>query len=52
MEIAHFDPVAVRTDAVLRFEKTLNPCLTLTAFSLMLDLLKQYQFMLGDSTIA
>ena len=61
MEIAHFDPVAVRrtsvrlgvrTDAVLRFEKTLNPCLTLTAFSLMLDLLKQYQFMLGDYTVA
>ena len=60
MEIAHFDPVAVRrtsvrlgvrTDAVLRFEKTLNPCLTLTAFSLMLDLLKQYTLMLGDYTI-
>lgn len=60
VEIAHFDPVAVRrtsmrigvrTDAVSRFEKTISPTLSLTAFSLMLDLLKQYKLMLGEYTI-
>lgn len=57
LELGHFDPVAVRrtsmrigvrTDAVSRFEKTISPTLTLTAFSLLLDLLKQYKPMLGD----
>ena len=60
MEIANFDPVAVRrtsmrigvrTDAVSRFEKTISPTLSLTAFSLMLDLLSQYKTMLADYTI-
>lgn len=60
IEIAHFDPVAVRrtsmriglrTDAVMRFEKTLSPLLSLTGLSLMLDLLDQYKLMLGDYTL-
>ena len=61
IELAHFDPVAtrrtsmrigVRTDAVMRFEKTLSPLLSLTSLSLILDILKQYAPMLGDYTIA
>lgn len=60
IEIAHFDPVAtrrtsmrigVRTDAVMRFEKTLSPLLSLTAVSFILDLLTQYKPMLGEYTI-
>lgn len=60
IEIAHFDPVAVRrtsmriglrTDAVMRFEKTLSPLLSLTALSMMLDILEQYKLMLGDYTL-
>ncbi len=59
--MAHFDPVAVRrtsmrigvrTDAVMRFEKTLSPLLSLTSLSLILDILKQYTLMLGDYRIA
>lgn len=59
--MAHFDPVAVRrtsmrigtrTDAVMRFEKTISPLLSLTSLSLILDILKQYTLMLGDYTIA
>jgi phenylalanyl-tRNA synthetase beta chain len=61
IEIAHFDPVAVRrtsmrigvrTDAVMRFEKTISPLLSLTSLSLILDILKQYKLMLGDYTIS
>ena len=61
IEIAHFDPVAtrrtsmrtgVRTDAVMRFEKTISPLLSLTSLSLILDVLKQYVPMLGEYTIA
>ena len=60
IEIAHFDPVAtrrtsmrigVRTDAVMRFEKTLSPLLSLTSLSLILDVLKHYKTLLGDYTI-
>ncbi len=59
--MAHFDPVAVRrtsmrigvrTDAVMRFEKTISPLLSLTSLSLILDVLKQYTLMLGDYRIA
>lgn len=59
IEMAHFDPVAtrrtsmrigVRTDAVMRFEKTLSPLLSLTSLSIILDLLKQYAPMLWDFT--
>lgn len=59
--MAHFDPVVVRrtsmrigirTDAVMRFEKTLSPLLSLTSLSLILDILKQYTLMLGDYRIA
>jgi phenylalanyl-tRNA synthetase beta chain len=61
IEMAHFDPVAVRrtsmrigvrTDAVMRFEKTLSPLLSLTSLSLILDILKQYTLMLGEYRIA
>lgn len=61
IEMAHFDPVAVRrtsmrigvrTDAVMRFEKTISPLLSLTSLSLILDILKQYALMLGEYTIA
>ena len=61
IEMAHFDPVAtrrtsmrigVRTDAVMRFEKTISPLLSLTSLSLILDVLKQYAPMLGEYTIA
>ena len=61
IEIAHFDPVAVRrtsmriwvrTDAVMRFEKTISPLLSLTSLSLILDVLKHYTLMLGDYRIA
>ena len=60
IEMAHFDPVAtrrtsmrigVRTDAVMRFEKTISPLLSLTSLSLILDVLKQYAPMLGEYTI-
>lgn len=60
VEIAHFDPVAtrrtsmrigVRTDAVMRFEKTLSPLLSLTAVSVFLDMLAQYKPMLGEYAI-
>ena len=59
--MAHFDPVAVRrtsmrigvrTDAVMRFEKTISPLLSLTSLSLILDVLKQYTLMLGEYTIS
>lgn len=61
IEMAHFDPVVVRrtsmrigvrTDAVMRFEKTLSPLLSLTSLSLILDILKQYTLMLGEYRIA
>jgi phenylalanyl-tRNA synthetase beta chain len=61
VEMAHFDPVAVRktsmrinirTDAVMRFEKTISPLLSLTSLSLILDILKQYGPMLGEYRIA
>lgn len=60
IEIAHFDPVAtrrtstrigVRTDAVMRFEKTLSPLLSLTSLSLLLDLIQQYKSLLGSYSI-
>lgn len=60
IEIAHFDPVVVRrtsmrigvrTDAVMRFEKTISPLLSLTSLSLILDILKQYKPLLGDYAI-
>lgn len=38
--------IGVRTDAVMRFEKTISPLLSLTALSLILDLLKQYRTLL------
>lgn len=41
----------IRTDAVMRFEKTLSPLLSLTSLSLILDVLKQYAPMLGEYTI-
>jgi phenylalanyl-tRNA synthetase beta subunit len=44
--------IGVRTDAVMRFEKTLSPLLSLTSLSLILDILKQYTLMLGDYRIA
>lgn len=43
--------IGVRTDAVMRFEKTISPLLSLTSLSLMLDILKQYAPMLGNYTI-
>jgi phenylalanyl-tRNA synthetase beta chain len=61
IEIAHFDPVAVRrtsmrvgvrTDAVMRYEKTISPLLSFTSLSLILDILQQYSLMLGDYKIA
>lgn len=60
VEIAHFDPVAtrrtsmrvgVRSDAVMRFEKTISPLLSFTAVSVFLDMLTQYKPMLGDYAI-
>ena len=60
IEIAHFDPVVVRktsmkigirTDAVMRYEKTISPLLSLTSLSLILDALQQYSLMLGDYKI-
>jgi len=44
--------IGVRTDAVMRFEKTLSPLLSLTSLSLILDVLKQYTLMLGDYRVA
>ena len=44
--------IGVRTDAVMRFEKTISPLLSLTSLSLILDVLKQYSLMLGEYTIA
>lgn len=44
--------IGVRTDAVMRFEKTISPLLSLTSLSLTLDVFKQYTLMLGDYRIA
>ncbi len=41
----------MRTDAVMRFEKTISPLLSLTSLSLILDILAQYKLMLGEYTI-
>ena len=43
--------IGVRTDAVMRYEKTLSPLLSLTSLSLVLDIVKQYKSLLGDYTI-
>lgn len=60
MEIANFDPVAVRktgtrlalrTDAELRFEKNINPRYTLFCLILFLDELNYYKKDLGDFEI-
>ena len=57
IEMANFDPVSVRrtsvrlgcrTDAVMRFEKNMNPCLTMISFALMMDMIKQYKVLIGE----
>lgn len=60
VEIAHFDPVAVRktgtrlglrTDAELRFEKSISPLFSLYAFIFFLEELEFYKADLGDFTL-
>ena len=57
VEIANFDPVSVRrtsvrlgcrTDAVMRFEKNMNPCLTIVSFGLMMDMIKQHKALIDE----
>lgn len=59
--MANFDPVSVRrtsvrigcrTDAVMRFEKNMNPCLTMVSFGLMMDLIKQHKSLIGEPIFA
>ncbi len=61
IEMANFDPVSVRrtsvrlgcrTDAVMRFEKNMNPCLTMVSFALMMDMIKQYKVLIGEPVFA
>jgi len=60
VEIAHFDPVAVRktgtrlglrTDAELRFEKHINPVYSLFAFIFFLEEMKFFATDLGQHSL-
>lgn len=60
IEIANFDPVSVRktamrlwirTEASIRYEKSINPLFTLACLELLFDHLKYYKASLGDREI-
>lgn len=61
IELGNFDPVSVRktaqriacrTDAVMRYEKNINPTRALHLFPTLIDTLKEYQKDLGSYTFA